>query len=554
MKKLSKAEHRKRAKDLSSEAWNEQRQWLPMWRELNEAFFPFLYRHLTSLRSGTTVKAPPARNTKMVDSVPADALFVLASGFMNGVTSPARKWLRVKRPSAKPYEEDDGGQSEVQHEIQTIMLDVLAGSNYYEARAVQVWDSAGLGTSAMLIYEDYDTVIKCLTLAPGSYALTTDNYNRVVKLSRKLYMRKKEIVDTWGEDSVGKLMRDQVKTGGPQSRDFVMVNHLIEANEQDGLSLSNAPFRELYWLEQDAQGQPEFLAVSPLYEWPLAVLRWHCPDDSTYGLPFTLGVYGKAIQIQNLELKSDQGLDKMITPPILADHSMRNRPKAFAAGGVTYTNNLSPNSGARALLQLQMPFQEMEIKRQRLEEALREGLFNPLFTMISQLDTVRTATEIDARREEKLVMLGPVLHRSYGEDLGMLAQRVHGICQRKGLLPPTDEPSAISFSNILSDVQKASDVSTIERFFGFVGNIVAAFPEVQQKVNAADLVKQYAEGLGIRPSSLVSDEDAAAAQEAQAQMQQMQQMAEIANKMAPAAQVASQTDPGAGLAAVQGMM
>lgn len=104
--------------------------------------------------------------------------------------------------------------------------------------------------------------------------------------------------------------------------------------------------------------------------------------------PPTLRCLGKAVQLQNLEYKSDQGLDKMVSPPCLPTSSLKNRPKAFSANGITYTSNLSANSGARPIYQMNIPFQELEIKRARIVEGINDILFNHLFNMISQLETV----------------------------------------------------------------------------------------------------------------------------------------------------------------------
>jgi Bacteriophage head to tail connecting protein len=286
------------------------------------------------------------------------------------------------------------------------------------------------------------------------------------------------------------------------------------------------------------------------------VLRWSCPDNCTYGVPPTLSVLGKAIQLQNLEYQSDQGLDKMISPPMLVHTSMKNRPKAFGARGITYTNDLSSTNGARPAYNVQMPFQEMEVKRQRIVQAIKDGCYNYLFNMISDLDTVRSATEIDARREERMIVLGPVLQRGYVEDIGVIVKRVYGIAVRKGVLAPMPEGEAaeIEFSNILSEVQKASDVATLERFTAFAGQVIPAWPEVQAKVNILDIMKQYAEGLGVRPTAINDDEAVQQAVAPENEMAQLQQVSEVAKNFGAAGASLGKVDVGGGLNAVQSLL
>lgn len=551
---MTEEELNRRHRDTLSAAKMEQAQWVPLWRQLNEAFYPFIY---SSLLGTTALSGGKLRNTKMLDGEPANALLILAAGFMNGVTSPARKWVNVKKPGTEPYAEPNAQSATTHSLIRDKILEVLAGSNYYDSRAVQIYDAAGIGTGALLCYEDRDYIARFTVCAPGSFMLLTDESNQVNGFAREFRMKATDLLSEFGENMLSKNIVERAKAGGAQGRTEYVVHHLIESNEKDGAISASTPFREFFWLASRQATGPLYLAKRPLYEWPVATLRWFTPDNSTYGIPPTLAVMGKAIQLQNLEYKSDQGLDKMVSPPLLADHQLKNRPKAFAANGITFTSNLSQNSGARPVYQIQVPFQELEMKRARIVQSIKDGLFNKLFDMISQLDTVRSAAEINALREEKLVLLGPVLHRSYIEDIGIVVKRVYGILKRKKLVPELSagEGASIEFLNVLADVQKASDVATLERFVQFVGSaVIPIWPEMQKKVNAGDVITQYAEGLGIRPSVLTPDEDVQAAAAQQAQMQQLAQVAGIAKDFGSAASGLDGINVGGGLAAAQGQI
>lgn len=555
--KAEETEFLKKCKDKLGAAKQEQSKWVPLWRKLNESFYPFLYAHLQGTTALSTRDPDKLINPKMLDGEPSLALLVLAAGFMNGVTSPVRKWVNVKRPGSKPYEDVDQGRSVAHSNIRTKILEVLAGSNYYESRAEQVYDGCGIGTGVLLCYEDRDDVVTFTNCPPGSYVLITDNANNVIGFGREFKMKLTELLKEFGEDGLSEDMVAKAKAGGAQGRTEYVVCHLIEQNEtSDGGLRTNHPYREMFWLASKPAEASCFLARRPLYEWPVAVLRWACPDNSIYGVPPTISVVGKAVQLQNLEFKSDQGLDKMISPPMLVHPSMKNRPKAFQANGITYTSDLSSANGARPAYNVQVPFQELEMKRQKVVKGIRDGLYNYLFNLGAELDTVRSATEISVREEQRLFMLGPVLHRSYNEDLSVIVKRVYGICLRKKLVEPVPngEGAEIEFSSVLSDVQKASDVATIERFVAFTGQVVPAWPEVQPKINIFDIVKQYAEGLGIRPSSLNRDEEAQAAAAQGSEMQQLLQTSEVAKNFGSAGASLGKVDVGGGLSAVQSLL
>jgi hypothetical protein len=67
---------------------------------------------------------------------------------------------------------------------------------------------------------------------------------------------------------------------------------------------------------------------------------------------------------------------------------------------------------------------------------VRAAFYADLFLMATQLEEVRSATEIAERREEKLVMLGPVLERLHDDLLEPLIGRVFQIMCRNGYIPP----------------------------------------------------------------------------------------------------------------------
>ena len=200
-----------------------------------------------------------------------------------------------------------------------------------------------------------------------------------------------------------------------------------------------------------------------------------------------------------------------------------------------------------------------------MQERVKTTFFNDLFMMISQLDTVRTATEIDARREEKLVQLGPVLERFQNEALNPIMERVIAIMGRardvNGM--PIMPPAPASFANrhvkfeyesMLSQAQKASQTTGIERLAQFVGNLAAAVPDVLDMPDWDDMVREYSDLLGNSPT-LLNPEDKVKKQRAfKAQQIQSQQQAQASMAAVQGAQTLSQTKLGGGQSALDMMM
>ena len=159
--------------------------------------------------------------------------------------------------------------------------------------------------------------------------------------------------------------------------------------------------------------------------------------------------------------------------------------------------------------------------------------------MISRQDDVRTATEIAARQEEKLLQLGPVLEHLHDELLEPLVENTFEMLMElsepgwsgmgPALLPPPpeelqEENIEVEFVSVLANAQRLVDTGAMERWIGFVGNMAAMKPEVLDKVDVDEAADEMAEKLGVPPRVVTNAEDVAAVREGRAQMQQMQHM------------------------------
>jgi hypothetical protein len=226
--------------------------------------------------------------------------------------------------------------------------------------------------------------------------------------------------------------------------------------------------------------------------------------------------------------------------------------------GITYVAGAN-SIGVKPLYEVRAPIQEMTADIRDVQLRIREIFHNQLFNMISQLETVRSATEIDARREEKLVLLGSVLERFENEALDPAINRIFSIMQRQGMLPdapPEIEESEleIQYRSILSVAQSAVAAAPTERWLGLIGNIVGVAPEVKNVVKWEDLIRNHGLAIGVEAKNINSAEEAAAITAAQQEAAQGQQAAE---QLAPAAQSAkllSETDVGGGANALQTLL
>jgi hypothetical protein len=187
---------------------------------------------------------------------------------------------------------------------------------------------------------------------------------------------------------------------------------------------------------------------------------------------------------------------------------------------------------------------------QRIEQRLSRTFMTDLFLMLIEDERLQpsTATEIEEKKSEKVLQLGPVVEAIQLEMLKPLVQRTFRIMARQGLLPdPPDElvhgggMIKVEFQNIFAQAQKMTGVAALERNVMFAAQLAAAWPEALDKIDVDEVVEIHADMLGGPPKVLRSEEDlarlrrqkaeAAAAQQAAAAAGPAQQYSQAAKNL-----------------------
>ena len=544
-----------RKKAVISQLQTERRPFWEIWRELADYILPSRYVWLQSSAETRLSR----RNSNILDATATKAARTLASGMMNGITSPARPWFKL-RLTGVDY--DLNPEFAIwTDEVEKAMLQVMAESNFYNGMALLYLDLVVFGTASMLIYDSSEKVIHCTNSALGEYYLLQSNEHRVNGLAREFTYKVRQVVQEFGLENCSERVQNLYNLGGGGLQQDVKIVHLIEENRPDskgGYGLSRQfRYTECYWEEGGPVGQ--VLRERGFFDFPAICPRWELAANDVYGSSPGMDALPDTIQLQHMTKKKAQALDKMVSPPIMADIMLENKPLALLPNGVTYVARLGDNTGARPIYTVNPPLGEMSQDQINTQTRIREIFHNELFQMISQLDTVRSATEIDARREEKLVLLGPVLERFEQEALDPAIKRIFGIMDRKGLLPelpPGLEQSAleIQYVSILSSAQSAVGTAPIERLLQLIGNVAQIWPESRLIPNIPELLNDYALDIGVKQKNIHSKEQVGEMIAAQNEQTQTEQGLAQAQGGAQAAKLLSETEVGGGASALQRLL
>jgi hypothetical protein len=532
--------------------------WLLHWRELADFILPRRYRWL--ITTNAMNRGSPI-NGNIVDSTGTLAARTLASGMLAGITSPTRPWFKLK---IEGFDEDLQVGAWLS-ECERRLMRVFQESNFYSAMGVMYFDLVVFGTAVILIYDDFDNVIHCFNPCAGEYFLGLDDRFNVDTVGREFTLTGSQLISMFGKDKV----TDDVKNSADQKNPGMagsglrekLVYHLVEPHRDHyDLLAKKFKYREVYW-ERGAP-QDQILRIKGFYEWPGMCPRWDVTANDPYGRSPGMDALGDIKQLQQETRRKAQAIDKMVNPPMIADVQLKNQPASTIPGGWTYVSGLDNSRvGAKPLYTVSPQIGELKQDIADIQNRVRITFQNDLFTGITDLQTVRTATEIDARREEKLVLLGPVLERIIGEGLGKAIDRTWAIMQRGGLLPPPPaslgrDPAhvAIDYISMLSLAQRGLATAAIEKLWGFAGNIAGVRPDILDNLNPDETIDEYADALGVSPKILVDPRIVAAQRKQREQEKQMAQAAQVAGAAAQGAETLSNTDVGGGKNALQMML
>jgi hypothetical protein len=523
-----------------------------LWRELADYYLPKRY---VWLQSDKERRIRDAKNPFILDSTGTKAARVLASGMMNGITSPSRPWFRLRVPN---YDDEGGPVTQWADEVARRMMKVMGESNFYNSMAVLYLDLSVFGSAASLIYEDDENVIRCFNPALGEYYLGQDHRLQVNMFAREFRQTATQIVDWFGKDNVSDAVRGYYNsTTAAQRLTEVDITHLIEPN-RDNVVPSKFKFVETYW--ETGKNTNNVLSQRGLNELPGIFPRWELTANDSYGTSPAMDALPDVIQLQQETKRKAQGLDKMVNPPIVADIQLQHRPTALMPNGITYVAGAN-NVGVKPLYEIRAPIQEMTQDIRDVQVRIRETFFNELFQMISQLETVRSATEIDARREEKLILLGSVLERFENEALDPAINRIFSIMQRRGMFNDIPAPQEIEdqsveiqYVSILATAQQAVAAAPTERWIAMIGQIAPLVPEVAKIPDWDELVRNYGIDIGVAAKNMRPKEAVQEDIEAQQANEEAAQAGETGLAAVQAGKLLSETQVGGGASALQQLL
>ena len=541
---------RQRLNLLKQQLEMERASFISHYRELGEYILPRRPRFTVN-----DINKGDRRNQKIIDSTATLALRTLRSGMMSGITSPARPWFRLTTPdpALAEFQSVKDWLSLVGQRMQTVFLK----SNLYNTLPILYGDLGVFGTGAMAVSEDFNDVIRFFAFPIGSYSIGVDERLKVCTFIRDFRLTVRQVIQKFGriKDNNGRIdwshMSDYVKrqyeTGNLES--WVDVTHVISPNpEEDRMKLKAKflPFASDYF-ERQAQGsytssdEGKFLRESGYQSFPVLCPRWEVTGEDIYGTDCPgMSALGDIKALQVMQKRKAQAIEKIVNPPMIGPASMKNMKVSTLPGDMNYYDEREGMKGFRPAQEVRISIAELMGDIQTHQQRISRAFYEDLFLMMAQSDRRQiTAREIDERREEKLLALGPVLEQLNQDLLDPLIDATFNIMQKQGLIPRAPDelhgvPLRVEYISVMAQAQKTIGISSIERFVSFIGQAAQFQPAVLDKLDADQMVDVYGDLTSVPPGIVLSDEKTKELRDKKQQAQAQQAQAEQLNHSAAA--------------------
>lgn len=517
------------------------------WQEITTYLMPYNGRYFRQDRNNGR-----KRSNNIYDNTGIRALKTLGAGLMSGATSPARPWFRLGVP-----DQELNAYQPVKvwcDSVTSLIHQVFQKSNIYRCLQQTYEELGAFGTAATIILPDFDNVIHGYPLTCGEYAIAADAQGKVCTIFREFEMPVSAMVKEFGYKNCSSTVQN-LYDGGKGLDQWIPLIHAIEprADRDPRKSDSKNMAWGSYYFELTDNGGT-FLRESGFKRFPGIAPRWSVSGGDIYGNSPGTEALGDIKQLQHEHLRKANAIDFQSNPPIGVPTNMKNQEVNRLPGGVTYYDGQGAQ-GIKNLFEVNLNLEYLLRDIQDCRQRINASFFADIFLMISQagaVDPKMTATEIAARQEEKMLMMGPVLERINNEALQPLVETTFIHLMEAGMIPPPPQEMQgqglnIEFIGILAQAQKAIATNSVDRFVGAMTQVAQIKPEVLDNFNPDEWASSYSDMMGINPKLLVPTDQVQAlrqqrakAQAAQAQAAAMQQGSQTAKNLA-----AVPTGPGA---------
>ena len=476
----------------------------PDMQELSDYFLPRSTQFIAK-----NSRKPIVKNRKIIDSTPLIALRNFSSGMMSGATNPTNRWFKTSFMN-KNIENDYNLKKwcALQEEL---TREILNNSNFYQCLP-EVYKHLGVfGFGALALESDYENVVNFKVLPIGSYYYSKNTKGRIDSFCRVYSLSAKNIIEQFEASAPDEIL-EEAKSNPLKLYEVV---HYVEENKDYKEKHLNSKFAK-YISAVFISSSSEFLSLKGFSKFPYVVFEASVSADIDYPQDSpAINALADVRQLMTMVKEYAKAVKKIVCPTYKGPASLKNKKMVDVPGA--YIEEDENGRGISPIYEVNPRILELKQEKDELKQTIKEHFYNDLFAMILSTsgNTSRTATEVNELREEKMVLLSPLLEQIHNA-LRQILNWIYDEEIRVGILKAPSQfgdeyencKFKIEFVSTLAQAQKVTNISSIERFTTFVSNIANSIdPTLKSKLNGEKIIEDYAHFANINPSQLISNSE-----------------------------------------------
>ena len=476
------------------------------------------------------------KRLRLYDSSAAHYNELLASALHSMLTNPSVQWFELTSGD-REIDKNIKVKRYLQEVVRRIHQ-ILNNTNFQTEIHEVYLDLGSFGTGAMLIEEDDELVMNFSSRPIYQFYIEENFQGEVDTFFIELILNGRQMLQKYGEEALGEDICKICKKKPDEKHSVIMAvmpnKDMDKSKPLD--SAKNKPYSSIHVHEKKCK----VLKKSGFDEFPAVFPRWMKDSMEIYGRSPGMKALPEIKMINAMMRTIIRSAQKMVDPPLMIpDDSFMNFN--------TKPGGLNPyRSGTQDKVyaietrgQIGLGLEILSDTRDRIKESyfidqlqLREG-------------PQMTATEVNARTDEHLRLLGPILGRLHFELLQPLIVRIIGIMKRNNHLPPNPPEELagrvpqVFYSSQIARAQKVAEGQNFNRFFGGIAGMAEGMPEILDNIDVDGVARYLADIYGAPTETLKEEKDVKKQREQRQQEQQAMQQAAMEQEEAKTAQISA---------------
>ena len=468
-------------------------------------------------------RADTARYDKIYDTTAPLANENLASGLHGFLTSPSQRWF-----SLSTFDDEINEEYEVKqwlNKTTNILYDKvfnIPDSNFNSQAHELYLDLGSFGTAVMMVQDNPGSGISFRTFHLADCYIQENDSGFVDTLYRRYKRTGRQLMERFGDAVPEKIIKISQKD---PYREFEVI-HAVEPSESYGEPIkkpTKKAFKSCYILLEEKT----LLEEGGFDEFPYMVPRWSKVAGEIYGRSPSMTSLPDIKMVNAMMKTIIKAAQKLTDPPLLVPDDGFILPVRTVPGGLNFYRS-GTQDRIEPLETKGRPDIGFDLLNNRREH-IRAAFHVDWMQMPDQKGSPNmTATEVVARQEEKMRLMGPMIGRLQVEFLGPLIDRVFRIMLRKKQIPEAPgilegQEMKILYTSPLARAQKSGQLMTITRLFESMVPLFQAKPDLLDNMNT-DETFRYFHHLLDAPAKILNTKEKVEEERQQRQEQQEQMM------------------------------